>query len=119
MNRTLLVLIVAVFATVMLSGCIWEHDRRGGGGVVMVPPPLPSIVVIEDEPYYYQSGYHYQYRDNSWYYSNAKSGPWEPLPRDHYPKETRFKGKSEGKSQGQGQGQGRDQGREHDQRDRN
>ncbi len=79
----------------MVTACIIPTGR---GGFVVVPPPLPPIVEIGPDPYYYQQGYHYQYRDSdhSWYYSHDRSGPWSPLPRDHYPRETRFKGKGEG-----------------------
>lgn len=100
-----ILLLAMLFVAFTLTACLVPGGRHGGG--VIVVPPLPSIVVIEDEPYYYQSGYHYHYRDNSWFYSNSRSGPWNPLPRDRYPKETRFKGKD----------RGRDRDRDHDRGD--
>ena len=30
MKRTLIILFTAMLATVMLSGCFWEPERRGG-----------------------------------------------------------------------------------------
>lgn len=114
MKRVSLVMLLVML---MLAACIIPNGR---GGLMVVPPPLPPIVEIGPDPFYYQEGYHYQYRDNdrSWYYSHDRSGPWEPLPRDRYPKETRFKGQGEGRQgSGDGQERGPDNGPGHDQRD--
>ena len=83
-----------VFLTVliMLNACVFVPAGRHGSGVVLVPP-LPAIVVLEDEPYYYNSGYYYYYNNDRWFYSHERRGPWVDLPRGHYPKETRFKGR--------------------------
>jgi len=74
-----------------------------GAGVVVVPA-LPAVVVLEAEPYYVQAGYHYHYLNDGWYYSRSRSGPWISLPRDHYPKEVKYKGG--GPHQGRGQNSG-------------
>lgn len=72
----------------MLTGCIMVPGPRGGISMV---PILPPVVVLESEPYYVHEGYYYYYRDNGWYYSRARQGPWTTLPRDHYPREVRYK----------------------------
>lgn len=103
MNR---MLIVAPLAALLLSvsACIVAPAHRGPG--MVVAPALPMIVELDVEPYYYQGGYYYYYDNNLWRYSNSRSGPWTDLPRSHYPRETRFKGRD---------GRGRDQ--DHDRRD--
>jgi len=86
----------ALFIAVALAfaGCVVVPDRHGHPGpAVLIAPPLPPLVIIEDEPYYYYKGYHYHYRNNGWYYSKSRGGPWNALPRDHYPGKVRFKGK--------------------------
>jgi len=94
----LLGLVVILAAFIMLAACVFVPAGRRGSGVVVVPP-LPAIVILE-EPYYYHSGYYYYYQNDRWFYSNAKSGPWVDLPRGHYPKETRFKGRDDEKGKG-------------------
>jgi hypothetical protein len=79
---------------ILLAACVLVPAGRQGPGVVIVPP-LPAIVVLEQEPYYYQSGYYYYYQNNNWFYSPKKSGPWVDLPRGHYPKKIRYKGKDD------------------------
>jgi len=88
------IFLAMVVAAGILSACVVGTDRRGRG--VVVVSPLPSIVVLEEEPYYFHGGYHYHYRDNAWFYSHSRGGPWIDLPRSHYPKELRFKGKDKG-----------------------
>lgn len=61
------------------------------GGSLALVPLLPPIVVLGPEPYYDHGGYHYYYRDGGWSYSHTSGGPWGALPRDHYPREVRFK----------------------------
>jgi len=91
MKSVLALFLVAVFA---VTGCVVVPDRRGHHGpAVLIVPPLPPVVVLEDEPFYFYEGYHYHYRDNGWYYSKSRRGPWKALPRDHYPGKVRFKGK--------------------------
>ncbi len=106
MKRIFLAVLLVAF---MLSACVVVPGRRGHG--VVVAPPLPSIVVLEEEPYYHHSGYSYYYQNNRWFYSNSRSGPWLDLPRDHYPKEVRFKEKGSGDERGQDLKRGYD---EHD-----
>jgi hypothetical protein len=105
MKRILLVVPLGVF---LFVGCMVGHGHRGSG--VVVVPALPSIVVLESEPYYYHSGYHYHYQNDRWFYSTERSGPWVELPRDRYPKETRFKGK--GHERGMGEKRGHDERRD-------
>ena len=93
-------LVVILAAFIMLAACVFVPAGRRGSGAVMVVPPLPAIVVLEEEPYYYHSGYYYYYQNDRWFYSNAKSGPWVDLPRKHYPKEIKFKGRGDEKGKG-------------------
>src|ERR1700675_2890932 len=102
-------LIVALTA-LMLTACIVAPVEHGSGMVVV--PALPLTVELGVEPYYYQSGYHYYYNNDRWSYARSRSGPWVDLPRSHYPKETRFKGRTEAR------GDGRDGDRDRDGRDR-
>ena len=99
----------------LFVGCVVGPGRHGSG--IVVVPALPSIVVFEAEPYYYQSGYHYHYQNDRWYYSNARSGPWAELPRDRYPNEVRFKGRGQERDRDDDRGRGEKRG--HDERDRN
>ena len=99
-----------LLAAFMLSACVVAPGRRGHG--VVVVPSLPSIVVLEEEAYYHHSGYYYYYQNDRWSYSNSRSGPWVELPRDHYPKEVRFKQKARGDERG------RDLKRGHDKHDK-
>jgi len=73
---------------IMLTGCLVVPGRRREA--VMVPL-LPPVVVLGPEPYYEQSGYHYHYYNGGWAYSRSRGGPWQALPRDHYPKEVRYR----------------------------
>jgi hypothetical protein len=87
-------LIAAPLTALMLSACVVAPAGRHPG--MIVAPPLPLIVELGVEPYYYQGGYYYYYDNNSWRYSNSRSGPWVDLPRSHYPRETRFKHRPDG-----------------------
>jgi hypothetical protein len=127
-------LIVVPLAALLLGACVVAPAEHGYGTVIA--PALPVYVELSTEPYYYQSGYHYYYNNSRWQYSNSRSGPWTDLPRDHYPKETRYKGRGDGRddwrddrrddrrgdgrddrrSDGQGNGRGGD--RDDDRRDR-
>ena len=98
--------IVAPLMALLLSACVLVPADHGSEMAVV--PALPLIVELGVEPYYYQRGYFYHYDNNSWRYSNSRSGPWADLPRSHYPRETRFKGRADGR--------GGD--RDHDRRDR-
>lgn len=86
----------------MLAGCLMAPVPQGGG--VAFVPILPPIVVLGPEPYYVQGGYHYYYRDGGWAYSHSRSGPWMDLPRDHYPREVRFKDGGNGRGGGRNPG---------------
>ena len=99
-------LIVVPFTALLLTACAVTPTHHGG---LVVAPALPLIVEIGAEPYYYQSGYHYYYNNDRWSYSHSRSGPWSDLPRNYYPKETRYRGGSDG----------RDRGQDHDRRGRN
>lgn len=91
--------LVLLAAFITLSACVLVPAGHRGPGVVLAPP-LPAIVVLEEEPYYYNSGYHYYYNDDRWFYSKDRGGPWVDLPRGHYPKDTRFKGRGDGRGKG-------------------
>jgi hypothetical protein len=97
----------------LLAACAVRGGYRGEAVIV---PALPSIVILEEEPYYYHSGYHYHYQNNVWLYSNTRSGPWRELPRDRWPKETKFKGKGHHKDKDDDRGRGEKRG--HEERDR-
>jgi hypothetical protein len=69
------------------------HEGRGA----VVVPPLPAIVELDMEPFFLHDGYVYHYHDDHrWTYSPSRNGPWRELPRGHYPKELRWKGKGPG-----------------------
>ena len=118
-------LIVAPLAALLLSACVVAPVDQGPyGHGFAVAPALPLVVELGVEPYYYQQGYHYRYDNNVWRYSNARSGPWADLPRSHYPRETRFKGRADGRGDGRADRRGdgrtdaRGDGRDDDRRDR-
>ncbi len=98
-------LFAGLFA-VLLSGCVMVPAHEGQGYVVA--PALPLVVELGVEPYYYHSGFYYYYHDQRWSYARERSGPWQALPRDRYPREIRFKNRD-----------GRGQDRGHDDRERN
>lgn len=106
-NQMYKMLIVVPFTALMLSACIISPDHHRDG--VVVAPALPVVVELDVEPYYYQRGYYYYYDHDIWRYSNSRNGPWSNLPRSHYPRETRFKGRYHDR--------GRDQGYDRDNRD--
>ena len=87
-------IIVASLAALLLNACVVAPAGRGPA--VVVAPPLPTIVELDVEPYYYYGGFYYYYDNSRWRYANSRSGPWMDLPRNHYPRETRFKGRGEG-----------------------
>ena len=98
--KTKRIFLAVLLAAFMLSACVVVPGRRGYG--VAVVPPLPLVVELEEEPYYYHSGYYYYYHNDGWSYSHSRSGPWVELPRDHYPKEVRFKEKGRSDERGRG-----------------
>jgi hypothetical protein len=64
-----------------------------GGYGVEVAPALPAVVELGPEPYYQQYGYFYYYHNDVWHYSQSRNGPWNELPRSHWPRETRHEGR--------------------------
>lgn len=75
-------------SVIMITGCLMVPGPRGGVSFV---PILPPLVVLGPEHYYAHEGYHYRYENNNWRYSRSRSGPWAELPRDHYPREVRYR----------------------------
>lgn len=107
-------LIVAPLAALLLSACVVAPAEHGRG--MVIAPALPVYLELGAEPYYYQSGYHYYYNNSRWQYSNSRSGPWTDLPRNYYPKETRYKGRGDGHDDRRDDRRGGD--RDDDHRDR-
>ena len=97
----------------VLAGCLVVPGRRGE--LVPLVPFLPPIVMLDGGPYYVHEGYHYYHRNDGWYYSRSRSGPWTVLPKDHYPKEVRFQ---KGGDDRRGPGRERDDGPHPDHRGR-
>ena len=87
MKKVFLALIFAMFICV---ACVVAPGPPGPE--VAIAPPLPLTVELVD-PYYVYGGFHYYYNNDRWYYSKSSGGPWVDLPRGHYPREVRFKGK--------------------------
>ncbi len=98
-------LLVAPLIALALNACVLAPSDDGYGFVMA--PALPAIVELGAAPYYYQRGYYYFYDNNRWRYSHSRSGPWSDLPRNRYPRETRFNGRPDGR-----------RGDDHDRRDR-
>ncbi len=96
-------LIIAPLVALLLTACFVVPTRHGTE--LVAAPALPLVVELGADPYYYQSGYYYYYNNNRWSYSNSRTGPWTDLPRNHYPREVRYR-------RG-GDRQGRDQDRDH------
>jgi hypothetical protein len=83
------ILLATLLAVSLLTACVAVPGRHG----VEFVPFLPPLVVLEAEPYYYYDGFHYHYNNDRWFYSRSRGGPWYDLPRDHYPRELRYKGR--------------------------
>ena len=83
--------LVAPIMALLVNACVLVPADNGYG--MVLAPALPSIVELGLEPYYYQRGYYYYYNNSRWRYSHSRSGPWSDLPRNRYPRETRFKGR--------------------------
>lgn len=93
MKKTMVSMLFAVF---LLSACAIVPAGRGyGPETAMVVPLLPPVVVFDVEPYYYYKGFHYHYANDRWYYAKSRRGPWINLPRDHYPREVRYKNRNQ------------------------
>jgi len=93
-------LIAAPVTALLISACVVVPTDPYGGTVIA--PPLPVVVELGADPYYYQSGYYYYYDNQHWRYSNSRNGPWVDLPRSHYPRETRFRGRGDRRDEDQG-----------------
>ncbi len=84
-----------LLAASLLAGCVVAPADRDYD--VVVAPALPAIVEFEVRPYYYHGGFYYYYHDHDrvWRYSHHREGPWKVLPRDRYPREIRYKHRSD------------------------
>lgn len=92
------IFIAAPLAALLLSACVVAPPGRGGRvgvgvGIGISVPTLPLIVELGSDPYYSHGGYTYFYDNDRWRYSESRAGPWLDLPRSHYPRETRFRGR--------------------------
>ena len=110
--------IVAPLAALLLSACVVGPPGRGPGvgiGIDLTVPTLPLIVELGSDPYYNHGGYTYYYNNDRWRYANSRSGPWVDLPRSHYPRETRYRGRQDGRDRdGDGVPNNRDRDRDGD-----
>ena len=93
MKQMMRMLVMALFASSMFTGCVYTPER--GYYREEVAPPLPAVVEFDREPYFYQRGYHYRYEKDRWHYARERSGPWKDLPRSHWPREIRHRGEGE------------------------
>ena len=93
MNTRKGALALTLVAALSLSACVVAPPGRGGA--VVVAPALPVVVELGFEPFYFYGGFHYFYDNGRWSYSRSRSGPWAELPRSHYPRETRFRGRDD------------------------
>lgn len=90
----------APLAALLLSACVVAPAGRGHGvgiGVGITVPVLPLVVELGSNPYYSHGGYTYFYDNDRWRYADSRAGPWVDLPRSHYPRETRYRGRHEGR----------------------
>jgi hypothetical protein len=106
--------LVALFAAFTLTACLVSPGPPGYGGAVV--SPLPAIVELDADAYYYQNGYYYFYQNNNWRYSKSRGGPWTELPRSHWPKEIRHRGRDNDRDRRGDDDRGRDFRQEHDRR---
>jgi hypothetical protein len=99
--------LTVIFAASMCVSCVATVGPYGTG--VAIAPPLPATVELVD-PYYVYGGYHYYYNNDRWYYSRSRDGRWIELPRDHYPREVRFKGQRDERDRKDDRGRGHEKG---------
>ncbi len=85
--------LLALYASFILTACVITPAPVGYEAEVA--PPLPPVVELGVEPYYFHSGFYYFYDNDRWRYSRARGGPWQELPRSHWPKEIRRGGGGE------------------------
>jgi hypothetical protein len=110
MHRMLLY--VALLASTLLTACVVAPAHRGPE--LVVAPALPLVVELGVEPYYFHGGFYYYYHNNRWSFSNARTGPWRDLPRDRYPRETRFKDRHDDRGRDRRDDRGGDRDHGHD-----
>jgi hypothetical protein len=89
MKKSMLLTLVSAF---LFIGCAIGFGRHGN---LVIVPALPVTVEVDSDQYYYQDGYYYHYDGNVWFYSEHREGPWRDLPRSHYPREVRYKGRDD------------------------
>lgn len=83
--------LIVIFALITVSACVVAPGPAGHGGAIVAP--LPVVVELGIDNLYYQGGYYYFYQQRNWRYSKSRSGPWTDLPRSHWPKEIKYKGR--------------------------
>lgn len=108
-------LFVPPLAALLLSACVVAPVGRGPGvgvAVGVAVPALPLIVELGSDGIYVQGGYVYVYDHDRWRYAQSRSGPWFDLPRSHYPRETRFKGRADPRDRERDRGRDRDRDRD-------
>lgn len=88
MKSKVVLLMSSVF---ILTACMVRSTPSGGLEII---PILPTVVEIDDDSYYQHNGYHYFYTNERWYYSNERDGRRTELPRSHWPRETRHRGRN-------------------------
>lgn len=111
MNKSRL---AAPLAALLLSACVVAPTGRGhdvGVGVGITVPVLPLVVELGSEPYYSHGGYVYLYDNSRWRYARSRSGPWVELPRSHYPREIRYRDRSDRRDRDNDRDRDRDRGR--------
>ena len=88
---------MVVTSAFFFSGCVVPADGYYSDPYyppsATVVPTLPHIITLHDRPYYTYRGYYYFYNNSGWYYSKHRNGRWIVLPRKHWPRETRWKGR--------------------------
>jgi hypothetical protein len=99
MKNMMRMIAVAFLASSMFIGCVFTPGPYYGEEVA---PPLPDVVVLDSGPYYDHGNYHYRYEHERWHYAREKNGPWQELPRSHWPKEIRQGGEGHGRGEGHG-----------------
>ena len=93
--------LTGLVTALLIGGCVVAPAGRGPGvgigigiGLGIPVPMLPLVVELGSDPYYSHGGYSYYYDNDRWRYAESRNGPWQDLPRSHYPRETRYRGRS-------------------------
>jgi hypothetical protein len=67
---------------------------------------LPLVVELDNDGIFFQDGYFYSHRNNIWFFSMSREGPWRRLPRNHYLREFRYRDHGDqGRFEHHGEGQ--------------